>query len=118
MHRPTPPPYPHHQILVVHPGVIGGTSSGARSSSSSKGKGKIKRRTSYSGASSGRGADAVGELPVEQQAFGVDHVPDDLQLSSGLTPPTAHIVQRRFEKTRRGKYTVGPRARLCGRSRS
>lgn len=90
------------QVLVVHPGRSG--LSGARNTIITKGKGK-KGRARASGSQSG-GAQLSSTLPKEQQAFEMNEAPGDLQLSSGLTPPTAHIVQRRFEKTRRGKFTV------------
>lgn len=72
-------PHPQHrsvQVLVVHPNEPSGT----------------------------HGVPA--DKPVEQTAFGIEETPESMKLSSGLTPPTAHIVQRRFEKTRRSAYPV------------
>lgn len=76
------------QMLVVHPNAAAPAKSGKRGGAARSASTLVT------------GSEAA--LPIEQRAFTAQQVPQNLHLSSGLTPPTAHIVQRRFDKTKRG----------------
>ena len=76
------------QMLVVHPNAAVPAKSGKRGGAARSASTLVT------------GSEAA--LPIEQRAFTAQQVPQNLHLSSGLTPPTAHIVQRRFDKTKRG----------------
>lgn len=98
------------QMLIVHPKgePKAKTSSRGKGKRNVGGKGVMRRHSAGPGAGAGAG---LGSTPADRDAdldMPEGALPRDGKLTSGLTPPTKHIVQRRFNKVNKNKTKFSP----------